>query len=556
MTQQRVAVTDVEAETIGWVLGNARETSADRSLRTAARFALAVSPSVHRAQVGRWESGATAITHQQVRQYEEVLGLREGHLLAMIDTLTRERRRVRATGHLLPPPSPTWWEETDALLDRAGSDERMSALDWDHLSAQLGARSDAFLRRRDWEHLLRRCTTESDLCTGLDYVLRDEAKMRMASHPRSAGVVLDMCDELLRDPAATVYGETLAMLFTTSGDGGVTLLLRHLDDPVGEAALWTMLWVLRPLIHQGRLTLEQHARVVDRAVGLLQDDSGSERVHRAAAALLETVDPERRRGIVGGLRGDARSRIAHIMDRGSALGDAEVEQLAREIESRLALRSPGGSMPPVLRRIVSTAASFTAEDARGTALTLLMLAPQGRVVGETYASVLRWALTHDQHALVDETLAVLPWLLAPSDLPTLLDLALDPTVAPTRAAQAAAAVGNCIPGPEGVDAEAVVGRVHRSALARMATTEDDPTTTARSHLYVLGMHGRFDVIEALAQHAACGGGSGAWDAVIRSWLDVPSWARPQAAVPAPTSAVTRSALGARLDQEEWERTGR
>ena len=447
MTTRRTRVGAGEsAEAVGWIIGNAREHGAPETRTTAARFAELVDPPVHRAQIGRWESGRTAITHQQVRQYESVLGLPEGYLLAMIDTVTRERYRSRPGPHLPGPTSPAWWQETDDLIEKAFSEDRMTGLEWSTLSAALGARPDAFLRRRDWERLLRRCTVEADLCTGLDYVQRDEAKMRLASHPRMGPTLRAMADEVLSDPVAPTYSETVVLLGVAPTAETVALLRRHLEDPVSEPALYTVLWALRRLADDHVLEGVAAVDVGQRALDLVRDPSTSGRVARAAAVLLHGIDLPEREAVVAGLRGGPRRRIAEVIDRGSPLQSDEVTRMAQEIERRLVHEfNVQGRLKPTLRALLAIIAGQTSESGRGSALTLLMLAPQGPVVGGRYAAALRHAVAAGADVLVEEALPVLSWLLPPEDVPTLLDLALDRAASGTQSLQAANAVANCRP---------------------------------------------------------------------------------------------------------------
>lgn len=518
---------------IGWVLSNARLYATDPRLQRASQFSASISPPVHRAQIGRWESGTTSVSHAQVRRYEVVLGLPEGQLLTMVDLLARERQLTTAQPYLVPVRPPTWEDETDDLLDLARSDDRMTPLQWRTLSTHLGSVTTTFLRRDDWTHLLRRVSLEASLSTGLDYILRDVAKLSLASHPRSTRAVLDMVDEVLSDPVAPVYGETLGLLLAVPGPEPVELVLRHLRNPIGPAAHFSLMWMARSMVNQAVVSPRQLTQMGRYAVEALDDSTASHRVHRSAASFLEVLDgPERCTVVADLLSETTRRRVGRIIEHGGALGDEQVTTLADEVERRLAAaQSPRGALHPVFASLLRTAAGLSAEDSRGTALSLLMLSPQRDVVGETYARALRWALEQDREPVIDEALSVLAWLLPPTAVPWMLELAFDPSTEPTRATQALVSVANAQTpmqtAPEGYGPDDVVEMVRRSALALMTDPGPEPDVSTRGHLYLLGMYGRFDAITGLADAAARPGVPPQWALGIRSWLEVPLWARPE-----------------------------
>lgn len=539
---------------IGWVLANAREHAADPELRTAAGFSRAGVSPVHRAQVGRWESGETGPSYELVRRYETVLGLPEGQLLRAIDFLGRERRSVSAVP-VLPAPLPvTWLDDTDALLERALSGAPMSGIDWDSLSAMLGAHPDTLLRRSDWADLIMRCSTETAVHVGLEFAQRHEALIRLAGHPRSGTVVVEMAAAVLADPTTQVFGEAIDLLQHTHDPLGVPLLLRQFDGPPVEPALWTTLYTLTTLVRAGRVTLEDRIRAGTAALDLLRQDQPV-RIHRAAADLLRAVDPPTRQRIVSALRADSRSRIASVLNGGSARLDSEAVQLADRIESRLTdTLGPHARWAPQLRRLVARATSVTDDESRGNALAVLLLSPQGVGVGEAYAAELRRALAERQRVLVDDALSVLSWLLQPGDIPTLLELLVDPETDPVPSMQAGIAIGNCRPDvvvtrwrttPDQrplLDPGQIGGRVMTSALAQLQHPGPDPLSSARGHCYLLGMFARADLLEGIVAatravrvvDGARTAAAAVWGTAARWWLDRPVWGRPPPATSAPS----------------------
>lgn len=523
------------AETIGWVLGNARSHARDRSLRTAAGFSQRLDPPVHRAQVGRWESGQTGITYRQVRQYEEVLGLPHGLLLATIDNLARGHGAIARQPSLPAPLGEDWRDRVDDLLDKADSQERMTGLEWRWLASALGSSDDVFLRRRDWQHLLWRITTEADLCTGLEYQLRDDAKACLAAHPRSARTVLDLAESVFTDPSAPVYAETGILLAHAAGHEAVRLLVRLLKAPAGEAAHYTLLWVARVLVLEGRTRISEDEWLAAHAVEVLEDPTSTPRQRDAAGLLLDAVPGPRSAQVLEWLRRIGDRRVADAVEHGRVLGERQLDSLLEEIQTRLAATTgKRPTLPPVLRSLLWQATAHAATEARGIALTVLMLSPQGPVIGATYASALRYALTHGPEVVVDEALVVLSWLLPPQDVPTLLELGLAADVDASRAGQALVAVGNArdrmVDAPVGYRPQDVVDRLVASALTRMGATGGPvvptPEPLVRGHLYALGMLGHFDALERLGAEVSRPGVDPLWGAAVRRWLATPTWARP------------------------------
>lgn len=527
----------ISAKDTGWLLANAREHAADPDLRTAAGFARSgPRPPVHRSQVGRWESGHTPATYAVMRRYEETLGLPCGQLTAAVDFMARRQEPLRVQPALPRPLSEGWAHATIDLVEKAVSDERMTGADWDELSALLAAHPEALLRGPDWERLISRVSLETATTIGLEYSLRAEASARLAGHPRSACHVAGLARQALSDPGTQVF-ETVSIMQYCSDPVGVEMLVRHLQDPtMTESAVWSALLVLSALARGNRLETRHRAAAGEVALDLLRDPDQPLRAHRSAATFLGAIDPPTRAQIVSALRAGSRSRIARIVQEGTALADDEVAESTRHVERRLALQfGPRPQWAPQLSDLVHTATQSSHLDARGLALEVLLLLPQGRAVGLACADELRDALASRATVLADDLLARLSWLLQPEDLPTLLELALDSDVDVVTAQQAAMAIGNARPpdragqvtsstGQATLSAEVVASRVAVAARRHIVGggVRDD---VARGPLYVLGMYGRFDVLGELfhlaARHEATG-----WRGGLVWWLDLPGWARP------------------------------
>lgn len=524
------------SQDVGWVLANAREHAHDPAVRTAAGFARGGRlPEVHRSQVGRWESGHTPPSYEVVRRYEETLGLPRGQLSAAIEIFARGEAPMRSTAHLTRPSTPGWVDDALELVEKAVSDELMTGIEWDDLSVLLGGHTDAILRRVDWERLLVRSSTQMTVATGLEFALVSESVARLAAHPRSGAIVADMARRSLTDRSTQVFDAVTLVQFT-SDPAGVDVLVEALEDPdAREVAVWTALYTLTSLAAARALDRGQRTRAGIRALDLLRAEAAPIRLQRSAAAFLRAIDPPTRDQMVQALRAGSRVRIARILDEGSILADSEASTISRQIATRLVSRlGPHSRWAPSLQRLVRTVTSVTHDEERGTALGILMLSPQGPVVGSAFAGELATFVADGQSLLADDTLLVLSWLLPHDDVPLLLDVALDPRVEPVGAMQAAIAVGNArlddttaVPTPQGssVTARDVVRRVTAAAERSIDEGGAGAAATARGLGYVLGMYGCFERIDRLARVAGHHGRT-EWVDTLRWWQELPGWARP------------------------------
>lgn len=530
----------ITSSELGWLLANAREHAAVASLRSAAGFARGgPDEPVHRSQVGRWESGHTPAGYAVVRRYEQTLGLPAGQLTLAADFMARRLDPLRAQPVVARPDRETWSADVLPLVERALSPERMAGRDWDVLSATLAVHPEVLLRADDWEALLSRVALETSVTSGLEYSLRAEAAARLAGHPRSGPTTTMLADRALADPATQIF-EVVALVQYAQDAGSAAVLLTHLEAPeVRESVAWTTLYILTTLARHGRLARPLVVRAGTRALELLREGDRSVRTHRTAAALLDAIDPPTRALIVSALRSQSRRRIARIVGEGKALTAEELGEAGRRVESRLTeLYGPRSRWAPPLQDLVRTATGAAHLEARGLALEVLHLLPQGRAVGLAYADELRDHVAAQDVVRSDDALARLSWLAQPEDVPFLVSVALDGSIDPVTAQTAAAAVANvrhrtqagAPTGPSVVASDerwseatyaAVVHRLEHPAPGDR--TGGDP---GRGYLYLLGMAGRFDLLsdlDALARRT----GAQQWSPALRWWLELPEHVRPQ-----------------------------
>lgn len=485
-----------------WVLRNARTHAADPAVRGASGFAAGAgrAPAVHRSQVGRWENGSVAVTYELVRRYEQVLDLPEGQLLAAIEVFGRMMLASEAAPEPLHPRGEPDADEALELVERALSTERMTGLDWDRLSSHLARLPHVLLRERDWEAMFRRCNQEAGLSLDLEFVQRYGAAIRFVRHPRTEAVVARLADAGLRDPAEQLYVDIASLLRYTTHPAVIDLLLAQLRDPTNDHALRSALLALTSHVQRRRLTREETVEVVRLAVDHLRDTDRSFRVRRGAANLVRAVDLPGRERLAAGLTVDNQKFAASIIMAGRARRPEELRDLRARLRRTLAQTlSPDDLEEPVLDTVIGAAIGETNEETNGNALAILMLSPQGPVVGRAYIEELRDALHHNHHVAAHECLSVLSWLMQPEALDLVTDIACDPSADVDLAYESANAAGNCVeaPGParEARDARllARLTDVVRDGAGRLADSE----ALVRGHAYALGMRDRYDLIDGV-----------------------------------------------------------
>ncbi len=522
------------AEKLRWVLRNARTHAADPSRRTAIGFAAAAG--VHRSQVGRWENGTVDVTYELVRRYEETLHLPEGQLLAVIDVFNRTLLPRPTESALYPRDEPDV-ERTLELLERALGTERMTGLEWDHLSLNLDRMPHALIRATDWEHLIRRCNQEIAVSLELNFLQRYGAAARFVRHPRSAAIVTQIAADILRDPGAQIYADVASVLRFTTHPEAIAVLLGQLREPTNDHALRAAYLALTSLVAGGRLGREVTIEAVRLAVEHLRDLDRPFRVRRGAANLLRAVDLPGRERLAAGLSIDNQRFAASIIMEGHARAADELRELTSRVRRALEQAlSPEEQHDPVLTTVLGAAIGEANEEINGAALAVLMLSPQGRVIGITYAAELDAALRRGDHVAAHECLSVLSWLMQPEVLDPLTDLACSRTAGAELAYDAANAVGNCSEAP-GPARSARDLRLRDRLVAVLDDPADDASTEQqiRGLIYALGMRGRYDLIDLLAADLDTGELQVRTPAVGRTiqsslswWQDLPSQVRPQA----------------------------
>ena len=492
-----------------------------------------VAKPVHRAQVTRWETGATAVTYDIVRRYEDVCGLRKHQLVTAIDLLYRDHLPRSPGPQLRRPgvadPVPEAIDILTLLLDGSPA----TGDQWDRLSLLLGGLPAALLMPRDWATLIRRGIDELDVSVGMAYLQRAEAMARICAHPRVGGAVVEVVGDILTDPTAQIYAEAAALLQFTSHPQVGRLLAGAVENPVNDKALRAALFASASDIRCGHSRREDALGTVRAAHDLAVDAAQSYPIRRAAADVLLALRPKARRRIINSLDPDAadESVVSIVRGRGP-LGDVALAALQRRILTRISetfgesLEADAG-----MRALVSAITTETNDDRRSHAMHLLMVAPFGQAFGRACLAELADAAEAGDTGLAHEVLGVLLCLTPADDLDLLLNIATGTHPLgrdnPEVAAAAALAVGNAKFAP--VDRALVAARIGSAVSRRLAGTEPVPDELVRAWAYPLGRLGLLDHVRAPA------GGTGDAEAGTL-WAQADQWWR---RLPPPVLAAAR-----------------
>ncbi|MBB2988119.1 hypothetical protein [Terracoccus luteus] len=422
---------------------------------------------------------------------------------------------------------------TVTLLERALSSDRMSGLDWYRLSGDLGRTPTAVLLNRDWRALFERCLLEMAVSLDLEYALREEALARLAGHPQSGPVIAAIAQEALSDPTVQVYNDTTSLLMYCDHPDAGDVLLDALKAPTNNDALRAALIGMTSVVRSST-DRDVTGTAAQLALSYLRDEERPLRVRRQAANLLRALDLPGKHRLAVGLHAHDLRYAATILLEGRALERRRLQAMAAGI--REALLGAGGShVDPVLDRMIRTALEDSDDAARGAASRVLMLVPQRPVIATELARELAASRQGSDWLGVQECLEVLVSMARADDMETTLELLVEPGTPPEVAMLAGIVLGNAQE-DDAARARARHQRVYERALAVIndpmgglsptstfalsplaASTWDangagtgpmpvrgrcaeDVRQVLRGLVYVLGMHGRVDLIDQLAAH--------------------------------------------------------
>lgn len=510
-----------------WLLRSARAYTPTSRGMTATRFAEGddVYPSVHRSQVSRWESGHTEPTHELVRRYEDLCGIRPGQLVTAVDLVCRhENPRVHKPRLARPLPDDRV-AAAAPLVEACLAGDVLTGSDWDVLSAALADVPDVLAPRRVWADLLRRLLTELAASVGAPYLRRTEAMARPSGHPRARDAALDVVGEMLADPSAQVYAEAASMLAYFDHPGTAAMLQRVLRDPVSPNATRAALFATATLLRERRAGPDDAYALVRRAHELSTDQQQPYRVRRSAADVLLVLTPDSREGIAARMRtAPEELTVASIV-----AGDGPMPpRVAASLRGRVLghLRhslGPEAAEDPDLVRLLRMVTLETNDDRRSHALQLLMVAPQGPAFGRAYTRELVDAATEADMVRVHETLAVLVCLAQPDDVDVPLAIAaregsLD--LGPDAAIEASWAVGNAA--LTDADRQAVTSAIRTAVHDALTGTRPATPSLLESWAYLLGRQGLLDTVDAAPPRSRSAYVQ-AWSGAVRWWSEQPAY---------------------------------
>lgn len=528
----------MDAELAAWALRNARLNAPDPTHRQQARVASAGAghPAVHRAQVGRWESGRVTVTYPLVRRYEQLLGYAEGTIQCLIDYLHRAQAPVRAAP-TVPEPGPVDVPATMVLIERALGEDRMRGMDWYRLSGNLGRTPTAMLRRRDWQALLERCALEMAVSLDLEFALRDESLARLAGHPQSGPVIAAMAAEVLRSPNAQVYSDTVELTMYSDHPDVAAVLLEQVRDPLNDDALRAALGALSRILRSGGASPEVAREAIGHALEAVRDRERPPRIRRQSANLLRALDAPGRRRLAAGLGAHDLREAATILLEGRALDRSQLRAMTARVTAEL-VGDAHSALDPVLGRVVRTALEDTDDIARTAAVRVLMLAPQRTQVAAALTDHLDGHRARGAWDVVLECLEVLVSLARAEDLDVVLDLLTDPRTRADLALLSGIVVGNAVD-PDRARLVRRHERIHQRAVElvegpepRVAGDPEEARQRLKGLVYPLGIAGRFDLIADLRKRAATAALPGAAHpasvaiGMCEWWLGLPPHVRP------------------------------
>lgn len=470
----------------GWALRTAREHAAEAGVRTRSGMAAGggVVPPVHAAQVGRWESGATAVTPAIVQRYETVLQLTPGHLQALISQADEVRGTERSVG------APTFGTDRHALMslaERARSGDPMTGHDWVELAARFERTVDLCIFDDDWTAIVARCVREMDVSAGVEYDLRCEAAAGLAAHWRSAEILPRWVDSALREPGRQVYAETACLLQFCRGPATTDVLFDHLARPTNPS-LWR--WAAAGLVAHAKrqeLPADWPQRVGGHCWQVLSDESAPRAVRLAAGALLHHAGLGQ--SILMRHRRLADSEFGRVLWTGHTRQPHSSLPTAHQVALRTAaltgVESPDTTFLADLLRSVDTVQA----QSLGSVFATLRLSPYADAIADIHLERGRAAIDADDAGAAVDALSIVSMLSSARTAPALVDLlSLRADVAPEVVEALGLAIGNSTAAPS-----AELDR----RVAEFARGHADAPAAVRGLGYALGMRGRTDLLTEL-----------------------------------------------------------
>lgn len=435
-------------------------------------------PPVDNATVSRWENSRATVPTPALRQYERLLDLPPGELVAVVTALGRDRPTGRRTAR-----------PCDELLGKCLDRDPVSAAEWADLTVSL-TQPRRKLPRPKWDFLVHRLLTEMCLSVGWRYLLRLSALQRVHRHPEGGAALVAATEEFVTEPACQLIIDPIALLAANPTPTASRRLLRLLSDPRNEAEqLGALLaWAARP---PGVPDMVRRLEAVSRE--LQSGASTSPPIREAASDVLAAL---------------LRHRPSRPGSRSAPLGragDAAFDQL----HGALIKAQTRHHEPDLLgRRILRQALASTDSDLRILTVNVLHASPFRGVLADTVASMLTSGRTMSGSAMHS----------------VLVDL-----LGSLGEARHRPVVENLMRRGAGRDAAAVAlahlpGRTDVRLWHHVLTAQPTGGSTQRAALYAVGMKGDRAGLRLLRAHAPVVRARANW------WLRLPAEASAGAAL--------------------------
>lgn len=481
---------------VAWLLRINRIFGGDETLAVASRFARELSGQVSESQVSRWEHATARAGAEVIRRYERVLGLPDGRIGAVADSLYRE-----SLGRLGPPVlRPHTDPDDDArrrrlavLLERALGGEVMSGADWAELTEGVWSIPLLLHPRSLWDRLARRLLAELLIAEGTAWLNRCEAINRLLGHRDCTQSVIEACTGIIDDHRSQVLIEPMALLELTPHPAAARHLLRHIECPGGGHALRAAWWAVAEKAGRGHFTPEQLRYLTRTAAETLRDNGSHMACRLAAAETVRQVMPAAGTALLRHVLGKASKDdpvTGHVVRSGTTCSPATVRAVARNLAGATLIAMPRELLhgDPILERLISSMLFHPQGTRRVIAAQAIAATPYRWALAGAIGRELGRSPTLTNAALATALVQALTHLGGPGEAPLVRRLALS-TGLPAPISESAAWVAGHLPGDDATFWE---------RAARRIMLDDADPSLAKGLIYSLGTARRHGELRALA----------------------------------------------------------
>jgi hypothetical protein len=449
---------DPRRQRVAWLLRQSRYYGADERWARGGAFAAAfhggswptrLSPT----QISRWENAENKVPYRALRRYEELLDLRPGAIVGVVDMVYRYWA-TRPTGPptLRRPDGAAALARLDGLLAAACSRTPVSGADWDDLTGVLVGKAS---RRRwpavPWAELAGRLLAEMVIADGVPWMRRFESLNRLLNHPHGGPAAVDACASLARDRSQLVLVEVVCALDASGLPDATGAVLGQLDSPTNDQAFYgafygALLACVRKLDYR-HFDLAQARTVAGVAGELLAGEGVPEELRSLAADLIRRMPARARdtadRVLPWRVRNDPSLRP--VFAGGRLVGEESGAALVGRVEaavlagtSREIPRYHDTFLPVLLDEILHSPVS----DVRLYTSMLLAASPYRPAIAAALAGELRRSRATGSIPLAVSLLGALRIVGGEAERPLVQRLILDPGLSGEVSVAAASAIGH------------------------------------------------------------------------------------------------------------------